>query len=488
MLRLAVLLSCWLQAYHSVLAADTVVEDTDSSIVYQPPSSWHSNMDSCPNCLNPGGTASYHEAIHPAVALDPDDVPSNSAPSSSAPEPPASPAPPDTVAAAAAPVNPPPKIPQKSSAPAPQSTPKPATAPADDDDDGAPGGDGDGDADDKGGSTSKSGSTPGTSGKGKRSILRREVNRRLDPDDPGFKDPNVTLSFNFTGSAIYVYGIQPLGVSAAATNHTPTNMNLTFMLDGVKMSNFNSIGSSPTPQFSLNQAFFSRSNLAQAPHQLVVHVGQNSTFIFDYLVYTNSTGNSTTTMPATPLAQQTPSPTVDPKVKKHNIATFAGAVGGSVGVLALFSLGLAISIIRRRRLAARRDQLDRESLHTNASDDSPNMTPNMSGPAPFVPRFFPDTVIPPDPPTYTAALANNPSTLLASLSSTAYPDSTRSYADVPPSTPPPPLDDATLILPPPPFPMPVSIRLPGLSAGTGLSSRPVENPLSQILDSVVRRE
>src|SRR5688572_8353693 len=88
--------------------------------------------------------------------------------------------------------------------------------------------------------------------------------------------------------------------------------------------------------------------------------------------------------------------------RKHNIATFAGAVGGSVGVLGLFSLCLAISIIRRRHLAAKRERRERdhESLHTNGSDDSPN----MSGPAPFVPRFFPDTVIPSEPPTYVDAV------------------------------------------------------------------------------------
>lgn len=141
------------------------------------------------------------------------------------------------------------------------------------------------------------------------------------------------------------------------------------------------------------------------------------------------------------------------KVKKHNIATFGAAVGGSVGVLALFSLGLALSIIRRRYLAAKREQRDHESLHTNASDDSPQML----GPAPFVPRYFPDTVIPSEPPTYMAALAtnNNNSTLLATLPPEAFGSTQRSYADIPPSVPPPPLDDI-MIQPPPPFPVAVS--------------------------------
>ena len=138
-------------------------------------------------------------------------------------------------------------------------------------------------------------------------------------------------------------------------------------------------------------------------------------------------------------------------VKKHNIATFAGAVGGSVGVLGLFALGLALNILRRRRQSARRDLLDRESLHrvhTNGSDDSPN----MSGPTPFVPRYFPGTVIPPpDPPAYTVAVASNHNRLTSLTSSTGstYSNPHRSYADIPPASPPPPLDE---IQPPPPFP------------------------------------
>jgi hypothetical protein len=304
------------------------------------------------------------------------------------------------------------------------------------------------------------------------------VNPRLDSDDPGFQDPDVTLSFNFTGSAIYVYGIQPLGVATAATNNTPTNMNLTFTLDSEPMGDFKTTGSPTSAGYNSNQSVFSRSDLEEAPHELVIHVGQNSTFIFDYLVY--STVNTTTTS----AGASTPSPSINPKVKKHNIATFGGAIGGSVGVLALFSLGLAFSIIRRRRLAARRDRLESESLHTNGSDDSPH----MSGPAPFVPRFFPDTVIPPDPPTYMAATNHNSSTLLASLSSSAYPASTLSYADVPPSSPPPPLEDVALMAPPPPFPVAVSTLPPVLPVGDMPPSISGANLASHNLDSSVESD
>jgi hypothetical protein len=116
-------------------------------------------------------------------------------------------------------------------------------------------------------------------------------------------------------------------------------------------------------------------------------------------------------------------------------------------------LGIALSIIRRRILAARRDRLDREA---NPTSD----TPSMSGPMPFVPRFFPDTIIPRDPPTYDDALSStnhNNAPLPASLPSIEYPSSypsrQRSYADIPPASPPPPLEE---LPPPPPFPLALS--------------------------------
>jgi len=106
-------------------------------------------------------------------------------------------------------------------------------------------------------------------------------------------------------------------------------------------------------------------------------------------------------------------------------------------------------------LAARRDRLDNEA---HATGD----TPLMSGPVPFFPRYFPDTIIPSDPPTYEAALSsighNNTSTL-ASLPSSEYPSRQRSYADIPPASPPPPLEE---IPPPPPFPLAFSAPIPAL--------------------------
>ncbi|KAF8963288.1 hypothetical protein BDZ97DRAFT_1919948 [Flammula alnicola] len=443
LLRLTILLSCSLQAHFSVLAANVTVPDTDPSIVYQPPESWHASSDSCSTCLNPGASASYHEAIHPPLTNDTDDSPSS-------------------LTGAPTPTPPSVKVPIIPTSTHPLSQkPSAAPSPSAANSDGGP-------------------NDPNeSSGKGKRSIMARFLRRpRLDIDDEGFEDPNISMAFNFTGkskfaavvlffmvfdvlgSAIYLFAIQPPDVINA--NGTSSSMNLTFFMDNVPSGSVIKNSTPGSTEYIPGQLVFSRSDLTQGPHQLLINIGQNSTFMFDHLIYTEvnngANSNSTTIVPTTPISQPLPSQTIDPKVKKHNVATFAGAVGGSVGVLGLFSLGLALSIIRRRQLAARRERLDRESLHTNASDDSPH----MSGPAPFVPRYFPDTVIPPDPPTYMAALATNQnnSTLLATLPLSAFGTAHRSYADIPPATPPPPLDEPIMIPPPPPFPVAIATGRP----------------------------
>ncbi|KAI0789276.1 hypothetical protein C8Q75DRAFT_807375 [Abortiporus biennis] len=194
-----------------------------------------------------------------------------------------------------------------------------------------------------------------------------------------------------------------------------------------------------------------------------------------------------------------PSPTA--AQKSHSIATFAGAVGGSVGLLAVLALSLAFSIYRRRLHAKRRDRRSREarahgqhgsvtsfgadSFHTNASEDGPP----MQGPAPFVPRYFPGTV-PAAPPPYSpsAAQTSEVTTSLLSASPTHSPSGAiawpthrlgytvvptssndASYAEHPPPTP--PMTDRDLedgygyFAPPPPFGVAISTPVPAILAG-----------------------
>lgn len=172
--------------------------------------------------------------------------------------------------------------------------------------------------------------------------------------------------------------------------------------------------------------------------------------------------------------------------KQHNIATFAGAVGGSVGLLAVLAMSLALSIYRRRRAARRRDRRYRaartrssnasisESFHTDASEDGPP----MSGPSPFVPRYFPGTV-PAAPPPYVPSHSPGPTDALLAPSSTIHsppasvswnthrPGSTSesgdtSYADRPPPTP--PLIEDGYYAPPPTFGEALASPIPAILA------------------------
>ncbi|KAI0370970.1 hypothetical protein BV20DRAFT_228999 [Pilatotrama ljubarskyi] len=169
-----------------------------------------------------------------------------------------------------------------------------------------------------------------------------------------------------------------------------------------------------------------------------------------------------------------------PAPKSNNIATFAGAVGGSVGLLAVLALSLAISIYRRRVRAARRDRhlrqarnvdFDGESFHTDASEDSPP----MHGPAPFIPRYFPGTVVPAPPPPYSPP-SEQTAALLAAASPVSSPlwappripgpGEDASYADRPPPTPPPlPEDGLDDYFAPPSFRQAISSPIPAILAG-----------------------
>ncbi|KAF8809964.1 hypothetical protein BYT27DRAFT_7187290 [Phlegmacium glaucopus] len=461
-LRLTVLLCCWLRTNHSVFAANITVKDTDPTIVYSPLASWYPSSNLCSTCLDAGISTSYHEVIHPAVNHDQDDnstssssIPTNTMPIPSSP--PAVTLDQDNTStiSSSTPTTPSPIPPSSTPPPAQISSPPnlavaPPTATS---------------------SSSSPSITPGgrdssddsSGGRGKND-LRRQLVPRLDIDDPGFVDTPITVSFNFTGSAIYIFCIQP--PVGAAVNGTPTNMNLSFTLDNQPSGTFFSPGNPGSTGFLLNQSVLSLSGLSDEPHQLVVNVGDDSVFLFDRFIYTD---NSTTSPPTADNSKVT---------KKHNnIGTFGGAVGGSVGVLSLFSLGIAISIIRRRMLAARRDRLDNEAQATGDA-------PLMSGPVPFVPRYFPDTIIPPDPPTYDDALSStnhNNTPALASLSSSEYPSRQRSYADIPPASPPPILED---IPPPPPFPLALSVLLPALPSSVIPPSITVANQASSNPDIV----
>ena len=146
-----------------------------------------------------------------------------------------------------------------------------------------------------------------------------------------------------------------------------------------------------------------------------------------------------------------------PQANPHkNIGTFAGVIGGSVGVLFLLSLGLTGAIYLKRRSARNRTPLpvrDDASLFTEGSCDRPQ----TGRPTPFIPRYFSDSVhspahrrppIPPpqlrvetrpDPDTCSSIVTDSPVSTHKSGSATHSPIPSISSPHLPPGLPEPSL-------------------------------------------------
>ena len=110
-----------------------------------------------------------------------------------------------------------------------------------------------------------------------------------------------------------MFGIQPRGV---ANNGAPTNMNLSFTLDNQPSGSFHSAGNPGATGFNSRVPVFIKRDLEESSHHFIAHVGRNSTFLLDYIIYTsaaNTTVDGTTTTPVSPtgLPQSAPSSDID---------------------------------------------------------------------------------------------------------------------------------------------------------------------------------
>ncbi|KAH6907275.1 hypothetical protein BKA70DRAFT_1490736 [Coprinopsis sp. MPI-PUGE-AT-0042] len=181
-----------------------------------------------------------------------------------------------------------------------------------------------------------------------------------------------SIRFEFVaGSAIYIYGLS----HSTAGQRSPSH-NISVSIDGVPHAGTTTSSTIPGP----NVMIFAQRGLIDA---------QTSFFLDKKPSATTDPSASIATASAPPSSSAQPN-------KQRNITTFAGAVGGSVGVLALLSLGLAISIIRRRRLAAKRERLEREDPeHLLRQQQQRGMAQTGSNDVVFIPRYFPGTEIPP---------------------------------------------------------------------------------------------
>ncbi|KAJ3573280.1 hypothetical protein NP233_g2524 [Leucocoprinus birnbaumii] len=283
--------------------------------------------------------------------------------------------------------------------------------------------------------------------------------------------PPMTLRVRFTGSAVYLFGIATSPSLTSTDIPLPTLPCISFTVDGQQLSNLTAtdVVSPEVKSCSMKEPIFSHLDLpGDREHELLVTISPSTIFALSHIVYTR---RHPTTSPAEILRQDYPQvqslpaltssftlPGDDARIqstsephwrqvtlrpraeeasssrttetnKKHNVATFAAAVGTVVGILALVSLVVAFSIIRRRRLAHLRDadpatdNVERQVphirarrisssstsssvsssastsvLHTEASEDTPNPIQQqhmmqIQGPRPSIPRFFPGTTV-----------------------------------------------------------------------------------------------
>lgn len=86
-----------------------------------------------------------------------------------------------------------------------------------------------------------------------------------------------------------MYALIPL--FAAATNNTPTFVNLSYTLDNNPAGAYLHAGSpsstplSNTTSYLSSFTVFEQSGLSEGPHTLTINVGADSVFLFDYIVY-----------------------------------------------------------------------------------------------------------------------------------------------------------------------------------------------------------
>lgn len=156
--------------------------------------------------------------------------------------------------------------------------------------------------------------------------------------------PDLTISFSFTGTAVYVFNIIP-----NTLNFTDTLADVTFTVDGAHGDEYVHTPDS-TSTFLYRQLVYKSTGLANQEHSVIMSsTGTKSSLIlFDYVVYTaeqsiTSSGMSTSsTSSASSSATSTPS-------SSHStpVAAIAGGVVGGIAFLAI--LAVVGFIFRRRR-------------------------------------------------------------------------------------------------------------------------------------------
>ncbi|KDQ09641.1 hypothetical protein BOTBODRAFT_69038 [Botryobasidium botryosum FD-172 SS1] len=138
----------------------------------------------------------------------------------------------------------------------------------------------------------------------------------------------LSASFTFTGTSIYVFGI--LAPSGPATIRT----NLSFTLDGVASGQYLSDSASNVPYYQYRVNFFAAEGLTNQLHTVAMSLSPASLVMLDFFMYANDSLSTTTAGKST-----------------NSKPAIGGAVGGTLGILAVVLGALLLLFFRKRMMA-----------------------------------------------------------------------------------------------------------------------------------------
>ncbi|KAJ3722837.1 hypothetical protein DFJ43DRAFT_1042076 [Lentinula guzmanii] len=179
---------------------------------------------------------------------------------------------------------------------------------------------------------------------------------------------NISISFAFTGTAIYVYFILANNPDPGISASTAAN----FTLDGNLVSTFthspDSSSSAPDFYFNNSALAFSKTSLKNVTHQMVISTsGLNSNYYlnFDYALYTfqnPSTATSSTSSSSSATSSTTGAST---SLQSDSKSVPTGAIaGGVVGGVAVVTIICAVWFFCLRRKKKKADEYHHDDPNT----------------------------------------------------------------------------------------------------------------------------
>ncbi|KAJ6476361.1 hypothetical protein C8R45DRAFT_377773 [Mycena sanguinolenta] len=177
-------------------------------------------------------------------------------------------------------------------------------------------------------------------------------------------DATYTVTIQFTGTAIYFFGIVPNTVPGG---HGIRAVNTNFSLDGASSGSYTHLQDPTTSTMLYHVPMFALDGLSNDTHTLVAYAQSSSWLFFDYALYTFEDGNaSTSTSVGTPVLPSTkaagtstgsssvsmsqgviPTNTTAASIKSHSRTAIV--VGSVCGALVIMLVAGALIWFRRRR-------------------------------------------------------------------------------------------------------------------------------------------